>query len=183
MNVREDLQHPVVRLGLALGGAIIVGILVAAFRPLTSERVPAVPPAVSGPASFGSYFVHFFPGRTPDGSKPKANSVLLRADKFLAGERVGVRVQTVPEIRSRLTAEIRFLSRATHEEDSGLRGSRQRFPVRPGLRTYCCLRMPRRAGEYSLGVLIGNQFVTFLPVTVKEPPRQLDGGLFVRPEQ
>lgn len=166
----------VVATGVLLGGA-------AAFRSLapngTQDTIPFPRESRLG---FASYFIHLLPGRTPDGSRPRAKSQLLRATKFLAGERVGLRAQTAPERTTRFSIEVRFLTRDTREEQSGLERYRQRFRIRPGLRTYCCLRMPRSPGEYHLGILADGQYIAYLPITVKEAARRSEGGLFVTPE-
>ena len=179
------LERPSVRTVLVIVGVGAILGLAAALRPLPTDQVPEDledPPEGAGPA-FASYFVHFFPGRTPDGSSPRPKSPLLRATKFLAGERVGLRAQTAPERRSAFVIEIRFLSRATREELPALRDDRQAFRIRPGLRTYCCLRIPKETGDYNLGLLVENQFVAFLPISVKEPPQRSEGGLLVAPEE
>jgi len=166
-----------------IGVGVLLG-LAAAIRPSPlpdSAREDGRRPSDITPV-FASYFLHLFPGRTPDGSKPGAHSQLLRATKFLAGERVGLRAQTGPERAARFVIEVRFLTRDTREERPGLEGYRQRFRIRVGLRTYCCLRMPREPGEYHLGILADGQYIAYLPITVKENTRRSEGGLFVTPE-
>ena len=182
--VREVFRRSWVRaLLLILGVGVLLG-LVFALRPLPTGPVEEDrrPPEDARPG-FASYFVHFFPGRTPDGSSPRSNSPLLRAAKFLAGERVGVRAQTAPERRDAFVVEVRFLSKQTKEELPALRDDRQSFRIRPGLRTVCCLRMPREVGDYDLALVVENQFVAFLPISVKEPPNRSGGGLFVTPDE
>ncbi|TSC73099.1 MAG: hypothetical protein G01um101438_122 [Parcubacteria group bacterium Gr01-1014_38] len=178
------LERPKVRTVLVIVGVGALLGLAAALRPPAGGPVveDLQPPEGTRPA-FASYFVHFFLGRTPDGSPPRPNSPLLRAMKFLAGERVGLRVQTPLERRSTFVVEMRFLSRETKEELPALRDDRQSFRIRRGLRTYCCLRIPKETGDYDLGLLVENQFVAFLPINVKEPPHQGGGGLFVAPEE
>lgn len=178
------MRGPVVRTFLVVA---VVGVLLGVAALLRSP-VPGVPddqseaPEEMQPA-FASYFIHFFPGRTPDGSRPRAGSALLRASKFLAGERVGLRVQTVPDLSASVAVEIRFLTRDTREEPSFLNDDRQRFRIRRGLRTYCCLRIPREPGEYVVGLLIDGQFLAYLPATVNARPRRGEGGLFVPVEE
>ncbi len=177
--VPEVFRHPAVRAAVVvIGAGVILGVFWALRAPLNGGTGPAAPPSPTAPASFGTYFVHFFPGRTHDGSRPAAKKQLLRASKFIAGERVGLRAQTAPGVTSAFVVELRFLSPETREELPALQDDRQRFRIRPGLRTYCCLRMPREVGHYLLSVLGSDQFLTDLPLEVKESPSALRGGLF-----
>lgn len=175
----EFFARPAVRaVVIVLGAAAVLGAGAAVIftRQSQEQRSPVLPASRPDGSAFGAVFLHFFLGRTPDGSRPKANSQILRADTFLAGERVGLRVQTVAEQRSRISVELRFLARATREESAALARARQRFSIRPGLRTYCCVRMPIDGGSYDLGVLVEDRYVAFLPVTIKARPQQ-GGGL------
>lgn len=181
----EDISNKVARTALVLlGVGILIGIVFALRAPLPeppAETAPIAAPETK--ASFSSYFIHFFPGRTPDGSRPRGSKALLRASKFLAGERVGLRAQTAPEVSESFAVNIRFLTQDTREELPALRDDRQRFRIRPGLRTYCCLKMPREPGRYLVAVLVEDEFLAFLPVEVKPRPSRLEGGLFTRPEE
>lgn len=183
--MKEVVTRPAMQTALiVVGVGVLIGLALALRQP------PPAPPSEEGPVptgelrpAFASYFVHVFPGRTADGSRPRASKQLLRSAKFLTGERVGLRVQTAPNIERSLLVEVRFLSTGTHEELPALRDDRQRFRIRPGLRTYCCLRIPKEPGAYSLGLLVDNDFVAFLPISVIEPPFKLEGGLLSRPEE
>lgn len=181
--VWKALARPWVRAVLVI---VVVGALLgvaAAVRSPTGSRITEdVRPPEDARPGFASYFVHLFPGRTPDGSLPRSNSPLLRATKFLAGERVGLRAQTAPDRRTSFVVELRFLSKTTREELPGLRDDRQSFRIRPGLRTSCCLRLPREIGDYDLAILAENQFLAFIPIAIKEAPQQSGGGLFISPE-
>lgn len=183
--MKEALTRPAVQTALVVVGVgALIGFALALREPPPTPPVEdgLVPTGELRPA-FASYFVHFFPGRTADGSRPRANKQLLRSAKFLTGERVGLRVETAPEIERSILVEVRFLSTDTHEELPALRDDRQRFRIRPGLRTYCCLRIPREPGAYSLGLLVNSDFIAFLPIGVIEPPFKLEGGLLSRPKE
>lgn len=182
--LRGLVREPVIRTVLIVG---LVGVLLGVAAVLRSpvplpEDDGSAAPAEKRPA-FASSFVHFFPGRTPDGSRPRAGSALVRASKFLAGERVGLRVQTVPDLRASVTVEVRFLTRDTREELPTLLDDRQTFRIRRGLRTYCCLKIPHESGEYVIALLVEGQYLAFFPATVKEGPQQGEGGLFVPVEE
>lgn len=160
---------------------VLTGVLLGAVAVLRSP--PPVPPPDAVPVpledrrpAFASHFVHFFPGRTHTGARPRARSPLLRATTFAAGERVGLRIQTVAEFPRSLWVELRFLTASGREELPSLRDDRQRFRIRSGLRTYCCLRIPQETGSYVLGILVDDQYLAFLPLTIKEPLRA-EGGL------
>lgn len=182
--VSELLSDRAAKVALVLlGVGILIGIVLALRQPLPE------PPAETGPSApaemrptFAEYFVHLFPGRTPDGSRPRGSKALVRASKFLAGERVGLRVQTAPERDESFTMEIRFLTQDTREELPALGDDRQRFRIRPGLRTYCCIRMPRETGDYLIGIIVENEFLAYLPIEIKPRPSRLEGGLFTNPE-
>lgn len=159
---------------IILGVGVLLG-LVAALRPV---RQPASEPENSGAQerpAFATYFDLLFLGKTGDASLPRTDTPLVRATKFRTGERVGIRVQAAPEQGSSFTMELRFLAPSTREELPSLRDDRQSFRISPGLRTVCCLRMPRETGTYDLAVLVGNQFLSFLPITVEKPSQ--GGGL------
>ncbi len=148
--------------------------------------VPPTGPASPSPdvsSGFAAYFVLFSPGRTPDGSLPRRNDPLLPATKFIAGERVGLRVQTAVGVQQALVVNLRFLTQEVLEELPALRDDRQSFRIRPGLKTYCCLRLPKEPGRYRIGVLVNENFVAFLPARVEESPYTLEGGLFSQPKE
>lgn len=174
----EVFRHPGARAAaVVVAVGVVLGLYWALRVPLGGSPPPVSPPD-GGPASFATYFVHFLPGRTHDGSRPTANKQLLRATKFIAGERVGLRVQTAPGVVAPFVVELRFLSPATREELPDLQDDRQRFRIRPGLRTYCCLKMPREVGHTLLSILVGDQFLADMPIEVKESPSAQRGGLF-----
>ncbi len=159
---------------VVLGVGVLLGVALA-FRP---TREPAEEPQNAGTQehpAFATYFDLFFLGKTGDASLPRADTPLVRATKFRAGERVGIRVQAAAERQSTFTVELRFLSPATREELPSLRDDRQSFRISPGLRTVCCLRMPRETGDYDLAVLVDNQFLSFLSIKVQKPSQ--GGGL------
>lgn len=166
---------------VTVGALLGVAALLRSPEPLFPDGEPAE--SADRQPAFASYFIHFFPGRTPDGSRPRAGSALLRVSKFLAGERVGLRVQTAPELPGSVSIEIRFLTRDSREELPALRDDRQTFRIRRGLRTYCCLRLPREPGDYVMGLLVGDRYVAYLAAKVKEGPRQGEGGLFAPLEE
>lgn len=172
-----------------LAVVIVLGILLGLAAALRTPPPRALVPEEGNPVGtaderpvFASFFTHFFPGRTHDGTRPTNRRLLLRASRFLIGERVGIRAQTAPDVTRAFVIEVRFLTPHTREELPNLRDDRQRFRIRSGLRTYCCLRMPKEPGDYVMAVLVGDEFLSFYPVTVKEPSFQLEGGLLTRPE-
>lgn len=183
--MEDFFGRPAIRV---LAVVAVIGVLLGVAAAL---RTPPSPPAVPeetpvGPVQerpvFASYFVHLFPGRTHDGSRPANRKQLLRSSRFLTGERVGIRAQTTPEVTRAFVIGIRFLTPDTQEELSVLRDDRQAFRIRPGLRTYCCLRMPKESGDYTMAVLLGDEFIAYYPIAVKEPSFKLEGGLLTRPE-
>lgn len=166
----------------------VVGILlgVAAYIGRPPSDIPPIGPVSPSPdipSEFAAYFTLFSPGRTPDGSRPSRNDPLLPATKFIAGERVGLRVQTASGLLEALVVHLRFLTEEAHEELPALRDDRQSFRIRPGLKTYCCLRIPKEPGRYRIGVLVNENFVAFLPARVEESPYTLEGGLFSQPKE
>lgn len=178
--MEEFFGRPAAR---AVAVVVIIGALLGIARAVRSPAPTPAPPAESpvGPTEtgpvFASYFVHFFPGRTHDGTRPTGRKQLLRAARFLTGERAGIRAQAAAGVDRSFVVGIRFLTRDTREETPALRDDRQSFRIRPGLRTYCCLRMPKEPGDYTLAVIAGGEFIAHLPISVKEPPFKLEGGL------
>lgn len=164
-----------------IGVGVLLGLLFALRTPFPGPPEPSPEPPGEASSSFAAYFVHIFPGRTADGSRPGRSTPLLRATKFLAGERVGLRVQTAPAQEEWFQVELRFLSADTREEKPELRDDRQRFRIRPGLRTYCCLRLPREPGRYEIGILVDGAYLTYLPANVEKPLLRSEGGLFGTP--
>lgn len=163
---------------LVLGIGVLLGLAWALRSPVPMPEVePPGTPAERTPA-FADFFTHFVLGRTPDGSRPSARKPLLRATKAFAGERLGLRVQTSLSVSEPLTVELRFLTADTREERPELRSDRQRFRIRPGFRTYCCVRTPKAPGAYSIGVLVEGRFLAYLPLEVREPLGRTGGGLF-----
>lgn len=163
--------------GFLLGVAAYLG------RPLSDVPTGPARPSPDASSAFAAYFMLFSPGRKPDGSLPSRNDPLLPATKFIAGERVGLRVQTASGLRRALFVELRFLTEEAHEELPALRDDRQSFHISPGLKTYCCLRIPEEPGRYRIGVLVNENFVAFLPARVEESPYQREGGLFSQPKE
>lgn len=163
---------------IVLGIGMLLGVAWAlrAPRTLPTAELPETP-AERVPA-FADFFTHFVLGRTPDGSRPSARKPLLRAAKAYAGERLGLRIQTAAGISEPFRVELRFLTAGSREELPGLRDDRQRFRIRRGLRTYCCARMPREPGAYVIGAVVGDRFLAYLPMVVKEAPGRSGGGLF-----
>lgn len=90
---------------------------------------------------------------------------------------MGLRVQTAPEVTASFRIEVRFVAPDTREELPFLRDDRQRFRVRPGLRTYCCLKIPAEPGRYLMAIVVDEQFLAYLPAEVKEKPSRSGGGL------
>lgn len=162
--------------GIVVTAGALLGIALGLYE-VSSRGQLQVTPASEGSipesgdeqsAVFATYFVHFFPGRTADGLRPSSNTQLVPTRKFAPGERVGLRVQTAPSVRESFVVEIRFLRRDTHAEFPESIAQRQYFRIRPGLRTYCCLRMPSTFGEYDLGVLVNDQFVTYQSFSIRD---------------
>lgn len=169
-------MRPAVRAALIVfGAAVVFGAVAAVIATRPLEQTPANPlPGEPGDA-FGETFLHFFLGRSPDGSRPRSDTQVLRASTFVAGEEVGLRAQTTPEQPDGVTVELRFLDHATREERGNLQGLRQRFTIQSGLRTYCCVRMPAEKGNYTVAVLVRDRYLTFFPITVKAGPQQTGG--------
>lgn len=181
----EIFRRPVARaVAVIVGVGVVLGAVWAVLAPLRVGEEPGGVPLPQGrPPSFADSFVHFFPGRTYDGTRPKPKKQLLRADKFVEGEQVGFRAQTAPAVTRSFVVELRFLAADTREESPALARFRQRFRIRPGLRTYCCLRIPDVPGRYVIGIVLQEALVSFLPIEVKASQRRLQGGLFQRVEE
>jgi hypothetical protein len=184
-------RHPRVqmntRLLLGIIAVVIVGVLLGllwAFRspqPSPADVADTEPPAATEmrPA-FGTYFSQFFLGRSGTERRIRRTTPLIRTTKFLAGERVGIRVQTAAGMTTPTSLELRFLSGTTREETSELRRYRQRFTIQPAetIESYCCVDMPKDAGSYTVGIVVKDAFIGFIPVRVKAAPKRQQSGFF-----
>lgn len=152
---------------LLVSGAVItlagvaLGLLWAA-RVQNDRRTLHPPPTADVPA-FGQTFSLFFLGHAGQDVPIRAHTPLVPATSFAAGERVGLRVQTTGQITEPMEVELRFLDDATREETASLRGVRQRFTIRPGLRTYCCVTMPKELGTVTVGIIAQERLLGTLP--------------------
>lgn len=129
-----------------------------------------------GVGTFGTIFNNFILGRSADGSSIGSKTPLVRATKFSTGEKIGLRIQTSSEITTAFPIELRFLTQDTGEETPDLQSSRQKFSIKPGLRSYCCISMPKNAGTYTLGILQNNAFIGTLQGIVVVPAKTDQGG-------
>ncbi len=128
------------------------------------------------PASFGEYFKIFFLGRTGNGTRIKKDSPLVPAKKFLEGERVGLRTQTLSTVKSPVRIELRFLDAGTREETAALRKSRQTLKIAPGTVSTCCVVMPKAAGTVDIGIVIEDVFVGYLDGIEIKKPQEINQG-------
>ncbi len=160
-------------IGLIVGTGFMLGILWAwrefLTKPPPNEFANEESPGVESASGFGQFFSLFFLGRTGDQSRVRRSSPLVRAAKFLPNERVGIRAETADSVHARFAIDLRFLTRATREEPVFLMRYRQRISINPGRWSYCCVRIPKEAGYYDVGLLVDGSFVGYLPVQVKAP--------------
>lgn len=159
-----------------------VGILLGAFFALRGDVQPAAEaPSTTNVSSdssntFGGSFSNFILGRSADGSAIGKDTPLVRASKFYAGEKVGLRAQTSSEAAANFEIELRFLSKETGEETAGSQASRQKFSIKTGLHTYCCLVIPKEAGSFTLAILRNNAFIGTLGGIAVVPAKAEQGG-------
>lgn len=160
----------------------MVGVLFGAYfatkgniQPINDVPVATLIPNDIG-ATFGSTFSNFILGRSADGSAIGSKTPLVRATKFSAGEKVGLRVQTSNEVVVAFPIELRFLRQDSSEETPSLQPFRQKFSIKPGLRSYCCLTIPKEAGNFSIGILRNNSFVGTIGNIVVVPAKVDEGG-------
>jgi len=153
---------------------ILLGFLWSMRKPV--ENIPIAANPVESD-SFGKYFSNFVIGRPGDNSKIGKDTLLVRATKFLPGERVGLRVQTASDITKAFTVEIRYLNASTGEETADLQKYRKRVTIQPGIRSYCCLTIPKTPGQINIGIVIGNYFLGTINGLTITPPRTSTGLL------
>lgn len=172
----------VVSIFIVVATGVLLGFLWAIRRPVDLEEAPraTISAETEIPQSFGSFFSAFIIGRPGDNSAIRKNTPIVRSNKFVAGEKVGLRVQTNPEIKEPFDIEIRFMKSGNGEETSLMEKSRQSFKIQPGLRTYCCLLIPREIGKVNLSILTDDVFLGNLNGFTIIPPREnaAEGGLF-----
>jgi hypothetical protein len=167
---------------------VAVGVLLGAAWAIREFRKPArgvvdvdgeeEPEPTETQPTFGQYFSLFFLGRTGDGTRVRKNKPLIRATKFLEGERVGIRAQTASGVTKAVRIELRFLTSDTREETDVLLKSRKRFTIQAGLSSHCCVRIPKGPGRYNIGIVTDNAYVGYIPITIKAAPKPGTGGLF-----
>lgn len=156
----------------------LVGVIFGAFFAMNKNTQPPVATDNSADSvgsvdrSFGSMFSGFIIGRSADGSAIGSNTALVSAKKFSAGEKVGLQIQTTGDVKESFYIELRFLKQENSEEVS----SRQKFLVKPGLKTYCCLAIPKETGNFNIGILRDNSFVGSLGGIVIVPVKEQQGG-------
>lgn len=180
--------RPIKALAVIVAAGILLGIGWA-FREFRSTPPPSgivdvdsdtsVEPDEHRP-TFAEYFSILFLGRPGTATRIRSTTPLVRAVKFITGERVGLRTETAASVTGRLPIELRFLLKGTREETQDLRRFRQRFSLRPGLSSSCCVRIPTTPGAYEIGVVVDESYVAFLPATVVPPQNQVGGGLSPR---
>jgi hypothetical protein len=163
----------------------VVGVLFGAFfasrggLPSGNETPAPVIESSGNNETFGSTFSNFIIGRSADGSAVKSNTPLVRATKFSTGEKVGLRIQTNSEVTVAFPIELRFLKKETGEETPALQSFRLKLTIKPGLKTYCCLSIPKEAGNYTLGILRNNSFIgTIGGIVVIPAKEQQDQSIF-----
>ena len=163
----------------------VVGVLIGSYFATKSEpnSVVETPLVTTQPGdvnnTFGSTFNNFIIGRSADGSAIGGKTPLVRATKFSAGEKVGLRIETSGEVASAFPIELRFLRRDTGEETPFLQSFRLRLSVKPGLKSYCCLTIPKEAGNYTLGILRNDSFIgTIGGIVVVPTKEQQEGSVF-----
>lgn len=140
------------------------------------DELPGETPQEQKPA-FAEYFSIFFLGRPGTDTRIRRNTPLIRSTKFITGERVGIRVQTTPNVQTTVPVELRFLVRGTRAESSELQKYRARFSIQPGLSTYCCVRIPRTPAHYDIGLIVNGTYIAFFTTNVVPPQNQGGGGL------
>jgi hypothetical protein len=173
---------------LVIGASLvaIVGVLLGAYfavkKDIGSVNKDPVPVATvssnDGSNNFGTYFNNVFLGRSGDGSKIKSNTPLVKSSKFYVGERAGVRVETAAGLMSPITVEVRFLKTDTGEETPALQKMRQNISVKPGLKSYCCITMPKEAGSISVQIVLRGVFLGSIGNFTILPAKTLDQGGF-----
>jgi len=160
----------------------VVGVLFGAFFAIKGDPQPVseTPLATEQPGdvnnTFGGTFSNFILGRSVDGSAIGSKTPIVRATKFSAGEKVGLRIQTSSDVTSAFPIELRFLRRDTGEETPFLQSFRLRLSIKPGLKTYCCLAIPKEAGDYTLGILRDNSFIGTIGGIIVVPAKEQEGG-------
>ncbi|MDO8511748.1 MAG: hypothetical protein Q7S57_00605 [bacterium] len=177
-----DISNIPKKLVYSISSIAVVGILFGAYFATRGNIQPIgdIPVATVKPNgennTFGSTFSNFILGRSADGSAIGSKTPLVRATKFSAGEKVGLRVQTSSEVVVAFPIELRFLRQDSSEETPSLQPFRQKFSIKPGLRSYCCLTIPKEAGNFSIGILRNNSFVGSIANIVVVPAKVDEGG-------
>lgn len=179
--MRVNLPKKVV-IGSAL--VAIVGILLGAFFAVkkdinTNPVVVNTTPPSSGLENFGTYFTNIFLGRSGDGSKIGSSTPLVKSSKFYVGERAGVRVQTTADVVNPVTIEMRFLKTDTGEETPSLQKIRQNISIKPGLRSYCCISMPKEEGNVSVQIVLNGKFLGSIGDFTILPAKEIQDGGFL----
>ena len=186
-GVRPSSAASSIRLLKIIGAIVGVGILLGigwAVREMVAppsglvdvDELPGENPQEQKPA-FAEYFSIFFLGRPGTDTSIRRNTPLIRSTKFITGERVGIRAQTAPGVQNNIAVELRFLVRGTRAESAELQKYRARFSIRPGVSSYCCVRIPRTAGQYDVGLIVNGTYIAFFPTNVVPPQNQGGGGL------
>jgi len=142
----------------------IVGVLLGAFFAIRRDiyKEPIVVSTASPDIdsnNFGTYFTNFFLGRSSTGSGIGSDTPLVKSSKFYAGEKAGVRVQTMADVVNPIKVEVRFLRTDTGEETPSLQKMRQNISIKPGLRSYCCITMPKEEGSVSVQIVLKGDFL------------------------
>lgn len=144
---------------IIVAAGVLLGFAWAFFAPdtdpiLAPDNDAAVP-------AFGDLFTTFFLGLPgPDARYPYRSDEPLREGKsFVTRQRVGLRIQTAENSPSRIPIELRIVTADTKEETPTLAKLRQRFTIRPGLQTYCCLTMPDTSQMVDVRVLYDGHLI------------------------
>lgn len=164
----------------------IVGVLLGVFfatkkdiSTINKDPVVNITPNSSGSNNFGTYFTNVFLGRSGDGSGIKSSTPLVKSSKFYAGEKAGIRAQTTADVVSPITVEMRFLKTDTGEETPSLQKMRQNISIRPGLRSYCCISMPKEAGSVSVQIVLRGVFLGSIGDFTILPAKTIEQGGFL----
>lgn len=166
---------------------VIVGILLGVFFAIKKDinTVGDNPVALTstspndGLNNFGTYFTNVFLGRSGDGSSIKSDTPLVRSSKFYVGEKAGLRVQTTVDMVNSINIEIRFLKSETGEETPSLQKMRQNISIKPGLKSYCCISMPKEEGSVSVQIVLNGVFLGSIGNFTILPARVIEEGSFI----
>ncbi len=185
INLTQKMKLPPKKIVIPVVTIIFIGVLAGLVLALKQPAYPDEQPEKTNTSnsdpvnSFGGYFNVFLIGRPGTTSKISRDTPLIRATKYFIGERVGLRVQTAEHITKAFDIEVRFLDGTTSEETAALKKYRQRFNIKPGLRSYCCLTMPKEEGLVSVNIIMKNAFIGSLgTVTLIPAPQTKQKGLF-----